>query len=101
MLASLLVYATLWAFTMANFYPDPLDLVTTSTHRIEAKWLSPGLIDRDIQDAEYGLRRINLPRTPVNRARGRADPLRADPLSWAGSKGLEAAKTTAIAKNRR
>jgi len=31
--ASLPVYATLSAFTTANFYPGPLHLVTTSMHR--------------------------------------------------------------------
>ena len=53
--------------TMAHNHPASQDVVMTSIQETSGKPHSPTLMDLDIQDRGYQLRRIPLPRTSVNK----------------------------------
>ena len=54
---------------MAHNHPASQDVVMTSIQETSGKPHSPTLMDLDIQDRGYQLRRIPLPRTLVNKGR--------------------------------
>jgi hypothetical protein len=53
--------------TMAHNHSASQDVVLTPIQETSGKPQSPTLMDLDIQDRGYHLRRIPLPRTPVNK----------------------------------
>jgi hypothetical protein len=57
----------------AHIYPAPQDVVTAPLIETPVKQLSSGPIEEDIQDPASELRRIPIPRTPVNRGRARRE----------------------------
>jgi hypothetical protein len=56
--------------TMAHNHPASQDVGLTPVQETSGKPHSLTLMDLDIQDRGYHLRRIPLPRTPVNRGKG-------------------------------
>jgi hypothetical protein len=55
--------------TMAHNHPASQDVGLTPIQETSGKLQSPTLMDLDIQDREYHLRRISLPRTSVNKGK--------------------------------
>ena len=55
------------SFTAADIHAELTHVVLTSTHVTGAKGSSGGSTGRSMHNAGYGLRRIHLPRTRVNR----------------------------------
>src|SRR5215212_8217765 len=54
-------------FIVANLYPAPLVVASTVALRIDATGRFRPLRSGSMQDVAFGLPRINLPRTPVNK----------------------------------
>jgi hypothetical protein len=73
---------------MAHNHPASQDVGLTAIQETSGKSHSPTLMDLDIQDRGYHLRRISLPRTRVNRARERAETAKSPgPSSHATEEG--------------